>query len=99
MKRFSEFDIKAGDSFTGDKIKIDKILNREITVHKYKMEDSKYPKNKSGKCLYLQIELSGSMLIIFSGSDFLMNQLKQIEAESFPFIATIIKSNDHFEFT
>jgi hypothetical protein len=99
MKRFSDFDIKAGDAFTGDKIKIDKILNREITVVKYKLEDSKYPKNKSGKCLHMQIELSGSKFVVFSGSDFLMNQLKQIEETNFPFIATIIKSNDHFEFT
>ena len=99
MKRFSDFDIKTGDSFTGDKIKIDKVLNREITVHKYKTEDSKFPKNKSGKCLHMQIELSGAKLIIFSGSDFLMNQLKQIPEDDFPFIATIIKSNEHFEFT
>jgi hypothetical protein len=66
---------------------------------KYKIEDSKFPKNKSGKCLHLQIELSGTNNIIFSGSDYLMNQLKQIEPECFPFLATIIKSNDHFELT
>lgn len=99
MKRFSEFDIKTGDSFTGDKIKIDKILNREITVVKYKMETSKFPKNKSGKCLHLQIELSGTKLVVFSGSDFLMNQLSQVEETNFPFIATIVKNNEHFEFT
>lgn len=99
MKRFSDFGIKSGDAFTGDKIKIDKILNREITVVKYKLEESKFPKNKSGKCLHMQIELSGTKLVVFSGSDFLMNQLKQIEENDFPFIATIIKSNDHFEFT
>ena len=99
MKRFSEFDIKPGDSFTGDKIKIDKILNREITVLKYKMEDSKFPKNKSGKCLTMQIEFSGIKNIVFSGSDFLMNQLKQVTEDSFPFLATIIRSNEHFEFT
>jgi hypothetical protein len=99
MKRFSQFDIKSGDSFTGDKIKIDKVLNREITVIKHKIEDSKFPKNKSGKCLHLQIELAGTSLVIFSGSDFLMNQIRQIEEDDFPFISTIIKSNDHFEFT
>lgn len=99
MKRFSEFEIKSGDSFTGDKIKIDKILNREITVVKYKMEDSKFPKNKSGKCLHLQIEISGTKNIVFSGSDFLMSQLKQVPDEGFPFMSTIIKSNDHFELT
>jgi hypothetical protein len=99
MKRFSDFDIKPGDTFTGDKIKIDKILNREITVLKYKTEESKFPKNKSGKCLHLQIELANQRMIIFSGSDYLMGQLRQIEEADFPFVATIIRSNEHFEFT
>ena len=99
MKQFSSFDIKSGDNFTGDKIKIDKILNREIAVLKYKMEESKFPKNKSGQCLTLQIELNGIKLVVFSGSDYLMNQLKQVADDDFPFLATIIKSNDHFEFT
>jgi hypothetical protein len=99
MKRFKDFDIKQGDSFTGDKIKIDKILNREIAVLKYKLEDSKYPKNKSGKCLHLQIEMSGTKYIVFSGSDYLMGQLKQVGESDFPFSTAIVKSNDHFEFT
>lgn len=98
MRRFSDFEIKTEEGYAGDKIKIDKILNREITVLKYKTEESKYPKNKSGKCLCLQIELSGTKYIVFSGSDYLMKQLSQIEEENFPFLATIIKLNEHYEF-
>lgn len=75
------------------------MLMKQHTVLKFKMEVSKYPKNKSGQCLTLQIELNGSKMVIFSGSDYLMNQLKQVAEEDFPFLATIIKSNDHFEFT
>jgi hypothetical protein len=99
MKRFSDFEIKSEDSFIGDKIKIDKIMNREISVIKYKLKESKYPKNKSGKCLHMQIELSGNKHVVFSGSDYLMNQLEQIPEVNFPFSTTIIKSNEHFEFT
>lgn len=98
MKRFSEFGIINQDSFSGDKIKIDKILNKEITVIKYKIETSKFSKNKSGKCLFLQMEIAETKYIIFSGSDYLMNQLTQVADENFPFIATIIKSNEHYEF-
>jgi hypothetical protein len=99
MKRFSELNIKSEDGFTGDKIKIDKILNREISLIKYKIDDSKYPKNKSGKCLTLQIEFCGSRYVVFTGSDYLINQINQVNNDDFPLLATIIKTNDHFEFT
>lgn len=89
----------SGVSYAGDKIRIDMILNREIVVSKYKTEESKFPKNKSGKCLFLQIELSGTQYIVFSGSDYLMNQISQTKPESFPFLTTIIKNNKHYEFT
>ena len=59
MRTFKEFGIKpASKSFIGDKIKIDRIVNREIVVLDYKVEDSKYNKG-NGKCLYLQIEFNG----------------------------------------
>ena len=98
MQRFSDLNIKNEDSFSGDKIKIEKILNREITVIKYKTEASNFPKNKSGLCMTLQIEMSGIKYIVFSGSDFLMKQLSQVTEENFPFLATIIKTNEHYEF-
>lgn len=99
MQRFSDFDIKGSDGYAGDKIKIEMILNREIIVSKFKTEDSKFSKNKSGKCLFLQIELSGSQHIVFTGSDNLLNQISQTKPESFPFLTTIIKNNKHYEFT
>jgi len=42
MNNFKDFDIKAEiNSFTGDKIKIDKVLNKEIKILGFKIEDSK----------------------------------------------------------
>jgi hypothetical protein len=99
MKKFRDMDIKAGDNFVGDKIKIDKVLNREITVLKHKVETSKYPKNKSGKCLHLQIEIAGVKNVVFTGSDVLISQIQQVAEGDFPFSTTIIKSGDHFEFS
>jgi hypothetical protein len=99
MKQFSEFGINAGNNFTGDKLKIDKIINREVTILKHKIEDSKYPKNKSGKCLTLQIEINDTKSVVFTGSDVLINQIQQVPENEFPFSTTIIKSNDHFEFS
>lgn len=96
MKKFSDFGIKTtSQAFTGDKIKISKILNKEITVHDYKIEKSKY----NGECLYLQIEFKESKCVVFTGSVSLMNQIKQVEKDDMPFQTTIIQENERFEFT
>ncbi len=99
MKKFSELNISGGDNLIGDKIKIEKILNREIIVTKFRIETSKYPKNKTGQCLYLQLELNGGKNVVFSGSDVLINQIQQVSEGDVPFTTTIIKSGEHYEFT
>lgn len=98
MNNFKNFDIKPElSTFTGDKIKIDRVLNAEITVLDYKIEDSKV---KLGtKLLILQIEKSGTKHVIFTGSTILMQMIQKVPKESFPFITTIIKDSEHLEFT
>src|SRR5205809_1348577 len=99
MKRFSEFGIKPTlKTLVGDKIKIDRILNKEITVTDYRIENSKYEKG-NGKCLYMQIELNNNKHVVFTGSTVLMQLIEQVPKSDFPFQTTIIKDNDHFEFT
>lgn len=100
MKQFSEFGIKSSKlAFSGDKIKISRVLNKEIVVLDFKTDDSKFPKNKSGKVLTLQIEESNEKRIIFTGSDFLMDQINQVDKSNLPFTTTIVKIGEHFEFT
>jgi hypothetical protein len=99
MKRFSDLNIVThSDSFVGEKIKISKILNRDIIIVGYRIEDSKYPKNKSGKCLYLQIELEALKKVVFSGSDVLINTIIQVKKEDLPIACQIIQEGEHFEF-
>jgi len=99
MKSFKDFGIKpALTSMLGDKIKIDRILNRQIIVHDYRIEDSKYG-NGSSKCLYLQIELNGIRNVVFTGSAVLIDLIQQVPKSEFPFTSTIIKDNERFEFT
>lgn len=86
-------------NFTGDKIKIDRVVNREITVHAFKMEPSKFTEKGNGKRLDLQISLSGTMHVVFSGSVVLMEMIEKVPKDDFPFITTIEKINDHYEFT
>ena len=99
MNTFKDFNITSSRvAFTGDKIKIDRILNREIVVHDYKIEKSKFEK-ASGKCLHLQIELNQTMHVVFTGSVGLMDQIEKVPRDKLPFKTTIVKENERFEFT
>ena len=99
MKSFAEFNIPAPTgSFTGEKIKIAKIMNREIIVHDSRIDDSKYPKNKSGKVLILQLEVDDEKRVLFTGSDVLINQIQHVSREDYPFKVTIVKEGEHFQF-
>ena len=92
MNKFSDLGIKAAESkkLVGDKIKIDKILNKEIIVLGYRIDASKY----EGKCLCLQISLSDTKRVVFTGSKKLLELVQQTHAESFPFTTAIVKEDD-----
>lgn len=98
MNNFKDFKIKPKlNTFTGDKIAIDRILNMEITVLDFKIEDSTV---KPGtKRLTLQIEKSGTRHIVFTGSKILKDMIKKVPKDGFPFKTTIIKESKHLEFT
>lgn len=99
MKQFKDFGIKPSlQSLTGDKIKIERILNRTITVTDYRIEDSKY-NNGNAKCLYMQIEVDNTKRVVFSGSKVLIELIEQVPKNEFPFITIIVKENERFEFT
>ena len=99
MKNFSDLNIKVeSTSFIGEKIKISKVLNRDIIVLDFKIDESKYPKNKSGKVLTLQIKVDNEQRIIFTGSDYLISQIQQVTKQDFPFATKIEKNGEYFEF-
>lgn len=101
MHSFSQFNIKpVTKSFEGDKIKMSKILNREIIVHDFKLEDSKCFKDRGmGKCLYLQISINNEKHIVFTSSCGLIEVIQQVPEEGFPFLTTIIQDGERFLFT
>lgn len=99
MNAFKDFQITSSRAaFTGDKIKIDRILNREIVVVAYKIETSKYEKG-NGKCLHLQIEIGQTKHVVFTGSTGLMDQIEKVPRDKLPFKTTIVRENERFEFT
>ena len=101
MNNFKQFDIKmVAKSFEGDKIKMVKILNREIIIHDFKIEESKHFKERgSGKCLSLQISLNNEKHIVFTGAGALIEMIQQVPADGFPFTTTITQENDRYLFT
>lgn len=100
MKEFKDLGLKAVPKrFTGDKIKITKILNKPIIVCDYKVSDSKY--EGTGKCLHLQIEFETEKRVVFTRGTALIEMLEQADKKTdFPFKATIVREDDNgpFEF-
>ena len=103
MNSFKQFEIKVEyKSFIGDKIKISKIINKEITVHDFKIEESKvksFYERGANQCLYLQIAINAEMFIVFTSSRGLLDAIQQIPKAGFPFTTTIIQQNDRFMFS
>lgn len=99
MKQFKDLGIKTElHSFTGDKIKIERILNRKIVVHEFKIENSKFA-GGSTKCLHLQISIGDVKHVVFTGSTVLMDMIQKVDKADFPFETMIVKENERFEFT
>lgn len=93
MKKFSDFatnDI----AITGEKIKLENILEKEIIIKGYKINNSKY---NNGKLLTLQFELRNKEYIIFTGSSVLIEQIEKYKNE-IPFITKIEKINKFYSF-
>lgn len=93
MNSFKDMGIAAPvAAFTGDKIKLNKILNEQIIVHRYKIEPSKFEKGDC-KRLVLQIEKNWINYILFTSSVTLKDMIQQVPEQKFPF-ETIIKMID-----
>ena len=103
MNSFNQFNIKAPPrGFEGNKIRVIKILNREIVVHDFKIEDSKiqtFREKGSDKCLYLQISINNEKHVVFTSSTGLIDSIVQVPKEKFPFTTIIIQDDERYLFT
>lgn len=97
MKQFSDFAAETS-AMTGDKIKIEEVLGKEIEITGYKISDSKYPKTAGSKVLTLQFNIDGVGRILFTGSNVLLEQCEKYESEM-PFVTKIEKVNKFYTFT
>lgn len=98
MNNFKDFNIKPKvNNFVGEKIQVQKLFNLPIKVLTFKIEPSK--QKKGTELLTLQIEKSGEKRVVFTGSTVLIDQIKRVPDDKFPFLATIRGDNDYYEFT
>lgn len=97
LKNFKDFDIEPVlDNFSGDRLLIDQLLNLPITIIDFIIEDS--TKKPGTKRLKLQLEKNGIKHIHFSGSVILLQQIKKVSKEDFPFVTTIIREGLYLRF-
>ena len=98
MYNFKDFNIQPRiNAFVGEKIQVQKLFNLPIKVVAFKIEPSK--QKKGTELLTLQIEKSGEKRIVFTGSTVLIDQIKRVPSDKFPFGTTIKGDNDYYEFT
>ena len=93
-ERFGDF--AEEETFDGEKLRLDEVLNKEILVTGYKIKDSH--QKKGTQYLTIHFELGGKQHITFTGSIVLMNQLKKYESH-LPFLTTIKKINKYYSFS
>jgi len=100
MNLFSDLGIEIDSApFVGDKIKINRVLNKEIEVIDFELNESKFQSGKSRKCLKLQIRFEGELRVIFTGSSLLVNAIQKVKKEMLPFKTTIVETNGFYQFT
>ena len=98
MEHFRDF---ANETpIAGTKIKIEKILNREIVVTGARIRDSifKTNENETGKCLLLQFEIDGKQHMTTTGSVVLIDQIERYK-DHIPFRTTIVRTGTCFTFS
>jgi hypothetical protein len=95
IQRFSDFAIAESGPFSGEKIGIEDVLDKEVVVTDFAVRPSKIKKNAGEDCLYLQLKMNGRTRMMITGSKVLMKQIKTYQSH-IPFAARIIRKNKKY---
>jgi len=95
MNKFDEF-AKEEKKLDGEKERIDDILDKQLSIIDFRINDSKFS-NKSGKYATVQFYENSTEKkhIFFTGSDVLIDQLQRYK-DKLPYSATIKKINRYY---
>ncbi|MBV5346823.1 hypothetical protein JZU46_01175 [bacterium] len=99
MKRFSDLNITQPDqSFTGEKIKLYNLLNRERIITGYRIVESKFT-NSNTQRLDIDLTIDNNKRVTWTGSKRLIETIKQIDKTELPISTTIVKEGESYKFT
>ena len=99
MKKFSELNIVQPDqSFTGEKIKLYNLLNREIIITDYRIVESKFT-NSNTQRLDIDLTIDNNKRVTWTGSKRLIDTIRQIDKTELPISTTIVKEGESYKFT
>ena len=99
MKKFSDLNITQGNqNFSGEKIKLYNLLNREIIITDYRIVQSKY-KDANAERLDIELEIDNNKRLTWTGSTRLIETIKQIAKEDLPILTTIVKDGESYRFS
>ena len=85
--------------FEGTKIDIQELIDRDIILHDFKIEDSKFPKPGKEKCLHLQVAIGEIKYVSFTPTLRLIRQATSIEKGQLPITTKIIRAGKSLEFS
>lgn len=100
-RRFTDLKINKGQSsaFQGEKISIHALFDREITIHAYRISPARFNTERTDKYLQMQISIDDQKRVVFTTSKVMMDIIEQIPSQDFPFVTTLIKKDQRYEFT
>ncbi len=100
MKLFSELGIKVDQiPMAGEKIKINRVVNKQIEVVDFELNSSKFNSESGHKCLKLQIRFENELRVVFTGATMLVQAISKIEKTNLPFMTIIVENNGFYTFT
>ena len=98
MNDFKDLGIKPPENkYRGEKIHIDSILNVDIIVEKFAVEDSKFKVGEKRVCYQLIVD--NRERICFCGSKSLHDMILRVPKDKFPIKTKIVKADKRLVFT
>ena len=96
MERFCDFVADEEKPFSGDKVRLNDLVNKELIIIRYKIKPSKY-KDKSDRCAIVQFKYNDgdAEKVFFTGSSVIIGQLEKY-SERLPFVAVIRRIDRYY---
>ncbi len=83
----------------GEKIKINRVINHEIEVLDYAVNESKFKEKSGNEYLKLQIRFNDEVRVLFTGASMLIKAIRKIDKDKLPFKTIIIEQSGFYQFT